>query len=47
MVEGNRNNDESIQDMDESDFYSACEKQGIAVFYGMVQPSDSDVYILD
>ena len=46
MVEGNRNNDESIQDMDESDFYSACEKQGIAVFYGMVQPSDSDVYIL-
>ena len=32
--------------MDELDFYSACEKQGIAVFYGMVQPSDSDVYIL-
>lgn len=46
MVEGNRNDDEIVQDMDESDFYSACEKQGITVFYGMVQPSDSDVYIL-
>ena len=45
MIEGTRNDDEIIRNMDESDFYSACEKQGIAVFYGMVQPSGSDVYI--